>query len=373
VAYIRHRLRVGGRGSELFTWAAMRWVHWLSGGVPRLINVICDRALLGAYAHDLRRIDVATVRRAGREVRGAAPADGHRGRLAWTVGLAALGVAGAVLAVFGTSLWISLPQTDRAASAVPPELRAIPVVQATSGTAETRDTSAPDTIKKEPTPPAAVTPSPASGAPRLADLLGGASAGGGDHAAFASLSSLWGLEYRVPQTGLGCDAVRSAGLQCLFRSGNWNRLRRLDLPVILELAGPTGARRRATLVALGEERATLAVGGKEHTYPLDEIDQVWDGSFILVWKAPPIRSRLISRGMQGTDVAWLRERLDAFEGKTSKGAGSDVYDASLEQRVIAFQKSRALTADGRVGDETLLQLTLATREPGVPSLSSRMP
>jgi general secretion pathway protein A len=77
--------------------------------------------------------------------------------------------------------------------------------------------------------------------------------------------------------------------------------------------------------------------------------------------------------MQGTDVAWLRERLDAFEGKTSKGAGPDVYDASLEQRVVAFQRSRALTADGLVGDETLLQLTLATREPGVPSLSSRVP
>jgi len=147
----------------------------------------------------------------------------------------------------------------------------------------------------------------------------------------------------------------------------------LNLPVILELTGPTGARCRATLVSLEEERATLAVGGKEYTYPLDEIDQLWDGSFILVWKAPPIRSRLISRGMQGADVAWLRARLDALEGTTSKGPGPDVYDASLEQRVIAFQRSRVLTPDGLVGDETLLQLTLATREPGVPSLSSRVP
>jgi len=144
--------------------------------------------------------------------------------------------------------------------------------------------------------------------------------------------------------------------------------------VILELAGSAGARRRATLVSLDEERATLTVGGKEHTYPLDEIDRVWDGSFILVWKAPPVRSRLISRGMQGADVAWLRARLDAFDGTTtSKAFGSDVYDAPLEQRVIAFQKSRALTPDGLVGDETLLQLTLATREAGVPTLSSRVP
>jgi general secretion pathway protein A len=374
IAYIRHRLRVGGRGSELFTWAAMRWVHRLSGGVARLINVICDRALLGAYAHDLRRIDVATVRRAGREVRGTAPPDPRRGRLAWTVGLAALGLAGVALAILGTSLWISPPQTDRAASAVSGDRRGVPVVQAKSGSVQARDVAALDAPKLEDARAAETPPSSAPVAPRLAGLLGNPSAGGDDHAAFASLAAVWGLEYRIPHTGLGCDAIRSAGLQCLFRSGNWNRLRRLDLPVILELTGPTGARRRATLVSLDAERATLAIGGKEHTVPLDEIDRVWDGSFILVWKAPSVRSRLISRGMQGADVAWLRARLDAFEGKTtSKGFGSDVYDASLEQRVIAFQKSRAMTPDGRVGDETLLQLTLATREAGVPTLSSRVP
>jgi general secretion pathway protein A len=373
IAYIRHRLRVGGRGSELFTWAAMRWVHRLSGGVPRLINVICDRALLGAYAHDLRRIDAATVRRAGREVRGAASPDPRRGRLAWTVGLAALGIAGAALAILGTSLWLSLPQTDQAVPAVSGNRRGVSVAQVKSGSVQTRDAAALDAPKQGTARPAETPPSSVPVAPRLVDLLGDSSAGG-DHTAFATVAALWGIEYRIPQSGLGCDAIRSAGLQCLFRSGNWNRLRRLDLPVILELARSTGPRRRAALVSLDEERATLTVGGKEHTYPLDEIDRVWDGSFILVWKAPPVRSRLISRGMQGADVAWLRARLDAFDGKTtSKASGSDVYDAPLEQRVIAFQKSRALTPDGLVGDETLLQLTLATREAGVPTLSSRVP
>jgi general secretion pathway protein A len=285
----------------------------------------------------------------------------------------ALGIAGVGLVVLGTSEWISLPRTDQAASAISGDRRGTPVAQATSDTARTRDVAAVSAPKPEPKRPAVVTASRVAGQPRLADLLSDKSVGSDDHAAFASLSSLWKLDYRVPHTGLGCDAIRSAGLQCLFRSGNWNRLRRLDLPVILELTGPTGARRRATLVSLEEERATLAVAGGEYTYPLDEIDQIWDGSFILVWKAPPIRSRLISRGMQGADVAWLRVRLDALDGRTSKSPGPDVYDASLEQRVVAFQRSRALVPDGLVGDETLLQLTLATREPSVPSLSPRVP
>ena len=49
-AYIQHRLLVAGRRDPLFTRRAMHCVYRLSGGMPRAINIICDRALLGAYA-----------------------------------------------------------------------------------------------------------------------------------------------------------------------------------------------------------------------------------------------------------------------------------------------------------------------------------
>ncbi len=146
----------------------------------------------------------------------------------------------------------------------------------------------------------------------------------------------------------------------------------MDLPVVLDIVVPTGELRRVTLVGLGEERVTLVIGGREYTFPLNEVERLWDGSFILVWKAPPIRSRLISRGMQGGEVEWVRRQLDAVDGAVSRGGSPDVYDAELEGRVMAFQRSRSLLPDGLVGGETLLHLTLAKREPGVPSLSSRV-
>jgi general secretion pathway protein A len=368
-AYIRHRLKVAGGEHELFTGEAMRCVRRLSGGVPRLINVICDRALLGAYAHDRRRIDAATVRRAGREVRGAISREPRGRRLAWTVGLAGVGIAAVGLAILGTPKQISLPWLDRAASAVPTDGRPTPVAHVTGDGPERREVAIPSSPGQESTPEAAIADSGPATPPRLADLLADPSARGDDHAAFASLHSLWGLAYRKASSGLACDAARSEGLECLFRFGNWNRLRRLDLPAILELTGPTGERRRVTLVALRDDRATLAIGGREYTFPLGEVDRLWDGSFILVWKVPPIGSRLISRGMRGKDVEWLRMRLDALDGETSKGRLPDIYDAELERRVMAFQRDRSLSPDGRVGGETLLHLTLANREPGVPSLS----
>jgi general secretion pathway protein A len=68
--YIRHRLAVAGQGQRLFTRAAVRLIHQRARGIPRLINVICDRALLGAYAHDRDTVDAATAARAAREVNG---------------------------------------------------------------------------------------------------------------------------------------------------------------------------------------------------------------------------------------------------------------------------------------------------------------
>ena len=67
-AYIRHRLAVCGAQEPIFTAAALAHVYRLSGGIPRLTNLICDRALLGAYSLDRRKVGIAIVRKAAREV-----------------------------------------------------------------------------------------------------------------------------------------------------------------------------------------------------------------------------------------------------------------------------------------------------------------
>src|SRR5688572_19795576 len=69
-AYVRHRLRVAGATREVFSDWALREVRRLSGGVPRLINIICDRALLGAFTEDRHAVGASVVRRAAGEVFG---------------------------------------------------------------------------------------------------------------------------------------------------------------------------------------------------------------------------------------------------------------------------------------------------------------
>jgi len=364
--YIAHRLQVAGGSGALFTPMAMRLVHRLSGGLPRLINIICDRALLGAYAHNRRRVTAAIVRRAGKEVRGRAPRRLDLGRLARACGLGALGAVTATAVILATASHLSHPRNDDGPvvmSGKPP---------ATSPGFEIAGANADGPGRPVEAVAAGMTSGRGpSASPRLVDLLADSSIRADDRSAFAGLYSLWGVDDQEADPRLGCNAGRTVGLECLARVGAWKRLRRYDLPSILELASPTGERHRVLLIALGEGRATLRLGGQDYTFPLGEIDELWDGSFIVLWKVPPVGSRVLSLGTQGKDVEWLRRRLDAIEHRAPEDLHHDVFDAKLRQRVLAFQRSWSLTADGVVGRETLAHLVLATREPGFPSLSQQ--
>jgi general secretion pathway protein A len=207
---------------------------------------------------------------------------------------------------------------------------------------------------------------------RLEEILADPSARGSTASSFASIYALWGAKLHLNQSDLGCKAGSAEGFECLFKIGNWPRLRRFDLPAILELLLRDGTRCYVALIGLGDEVATLAIGSHSYTFPLSEIDRVWDGSFIIVWK-PPFASLQLSYGARGEDVKWVRNALDRLEGKPSSPTDSDVFDENLRRRVIAFQRGRSLVPDGYVGSETIARLAVALEGTEAPSLSHRAP
>ncbi len=357
-AYIQHRLLVAGRRDPLFTDSAMRCVYRLSGGVPRLINIICDRALLGAYAEEKQRITSAIVRRACRETRGMIPWRLNP-RLVWATAVTALVVLSVGGAILLKSDKLHLTDHGIASSAADP---APNPVQPKFGPASNRGTGA--LTKKQATSDAS-RPFPAG--LQLIDLLSGSSSRSAS-SSFSDLCARWKIKPPSKSAEPGCKAVQAQGFDCLTVAGSWPKLRRYDVPAILDLVLPTGVKKRATLVGLNNETATLAVGEHEYAFPLSDIDRVWDGVFTILWKRP-FDLRRLAPGTHGEDIIWIRRALDTLEKKVTPATGSDIYDDELCKRIAAFQRDRSLIQDGFVGNETLVRLTLALDGPNAPSLS----
>src|SRR5262249_5962503 len=195
---------------------------------------------------------------------------------------------------------------------------------------------------------------------KLVDLLSGHRLATDKASALTTLHARWYPD-ETPDVaiGPGCEGGRLSGLDCLARTGTWTKLRQLDLPVVIQLSGPDGVRHYATLIGLDKDRATLELGGRSFSFALAEIDPFWDGAYILLWKAPPVSATLLGPGTRGKDVEWLSQRLRAIDGQRLDGPRRDVYDDELKARVMAFQRSHSLLADGIVGEETLFQLAAA--------------
>lgn len=358
-AYIRHRLKVGGQKDMIFAGAAVREVYRLSGGVPRLINVICDRALLGAWAGGQSRIGAAVVRQAAREV---------LGRRVWNRQAVAV-VAIVAVVVLMTAAGIAWRLAAE---------RVKPLVGAAAGQSEGGVAARPVAGPPSPPPGPTVTATTAEAASAPTELPRAALEGLLAEPALASdrqtaLRTLYG-SWRLPVPAgsePGCEHAGQHGLRCLEKTGNWSMLRRFDLPAVVELRGPGGARRYATVVGTDAGEATLAFGDQRRSVALAQIERVWDGQFLVLWRPPAIRTIPLIAGMRGRDVLWLRQRLAAVDGTPVPSDDPELFDGALRERLVAFQASRRLIPDGIAGEETLSHLVAVTRAAWAPRLTAR--
>jgi general secretion pathway protein A len=358
--YIRHRLRVAGAAGEIFTASALTEVHRVAAGIPRVINVTCDRALLGAYTQETRKVTAALVRLAAGEVYGRRFVPVWLGWLAWV-----LGVVGIAVAAFGGwQLW-QRQTSPLHAFGGKPHLTLHP----------TSATAVPIPALASPSTPAAAAaptaPKPAAAAVSINALLAANSANTSDAAAFRRLLSLWGTAMADDKNP--CGQAAKAGLSCLEQRGSWAQVRALNRPAILTLTDDAGRRHRVVLSGLDDRFAILDLGEHNERVPLEELSRDWFGEFTLVWKPKTTRTRLLSVGMSGEEVRWLRRSLNALQGAASDPERGDVYDEELAIAVQNFQREHRLNVDGIAGVQTQVMLDTALAEPGSPLLLPNAP
>ncbi|QQS53483.1 MAG: AAA family ATPase [Candidatus Competibacteraceae bacterium] len=369
-AYIDHRLRVAGGRADLFA-AGARWVVYrYSGGIPRLINVICDRALLGAYSQGMRRITAGTVRRAARE---ALRGDGGGGWIAafrsgsrhaapirpmasesatggarkprvrpWL----ALGTGLAGLGMIGFGFWLSHAKPPPADPTPPP----------------VADPASPQ-------PPTAISAGsiPSSAATDSLDLASLLRQSRGDDAN-NRLLTVWGVT-RTPGAGAAfCEWVKTQDLRCLTGRDDWDMLRRFNRPAVLRLTvNPGGIPTTALLRTLKGDEATLEIAGQAMTVPLTQLAPLWTGQYLLLWR-PQIDLPLIGPGNTGEAVRWLRRRLALAADQPGIEPLSATFDNALGKQLRVFQQDNGLQPDGLAGGRTLVLLNNLAPTPDMPAL-----
>ena len=361
-AYVKHRLSVAGATQDVFSAHALRLIHKMSDGVPRLINVISDRALLGAYTREQHNVDKKLARGAAREVFGTGATLRKR---PWLVA----GTVTAMLAFAAVAVnrFVLSPRASPAMAVASP--------------ADASPRNEPDAIpatgsllaaEPEPAPAVVAVANPKGKDPEppdVAQLLERHIATTGTDKAFATLFDIW--QVRLPgDDRRPCDQAPDVGLRCVLQRGSWAQVRTLDRPAILSLIDDTGGRYQLVLVGLDDDSATLRFSDSEYSVAMSDLSQYWFGDYLILWHPQAGSGRVLKVGMSGSSVLWLRSRIGEMTGQPL-AADRDLYDDELANAVREFQRAKRLQVDGIAGVQTQILINNELDMPSIPRLAGR--
>jgi len=325
-AYVNHRLAVAGATRKVFPDSTFDKLYRLSKGIPRMINVICDRALLGAYVQGNVMVDSRTLATAAREVLDHAswmkqPAM----RFRWIL-------TGILLIGFIATLWVIVNNHKT-------PIRGSITVAANE---EASGNEKRDTLR----------------------WPEGQTVDQSINRAFEALFRQWGVPYQPAKAASACQQALARELRCLKGPGSLNELSLLNKPAVLRFFDEKGREYYGTLTAFDERTATVIIANETRRVGVDEIKKRWYGDYTLLWKHPKGYRNAVKPGYSGPEVEWIDRRLSLFEGKNPNTVKGQAYDGELVNRMKRFQIAEGLIPDGIVGPQTFIHLGNAAGENG---------
>ncbi|MBT8120481.1 MAG: AAA family ATPase [Gammaproteobacteria bacterium] len=383
-AYVTHRLAVAGQNIQLFPENSIKLLFKLSGGVPRLINIICDRALLGAYVESQYAVHTPIIKKAATEVFGELKnvEKKHRTRR-WLLPAA---IVSSIAAIAIASLYyLTLTPLDNGTdndsadkrlakySASPdtpsslnnelnePGFSPTPALTSNTDMSTELDsiTIEQDESRQQYTDPAVTDAVVAATAEHnnekkfddIETILNDSS--NDQVSAYQQLFLAWGHKYNNKSITTACKQAEALSLRCLHKQGNLNSLKAHNRPAVLKLVNNNGQIRHITVTSIRGEFASVYSSDDQYTVRLSDLDKYWFGQFILLWHKPEHYSSAITPGDSGDIVSWLNTQ---FADELPESKASDIYDDALVERVKTFQTDHGLVADGIVGPVTIIHM-----------------
>lgn len=328
-AYIRHRLEVSGTQHQLFPAGLMSRLYRLSGGIPRIVNLLCDRALLGAYVQGKERVDRATLKQAAREVL-FQPTKRRSGMTRPLLTILILVASGALAMTVYQQI-----ERDTPAHQNIPAAHAAPVAPAKA---------------------VELAPKPAVSLLTTLEWSAAEPRSDSEAIAYAALFRAWGSDYQGKDV---CHQAEIMGLHCQTTRGGLDELRQLNRPAVLHMRDHQDQEFFATLTRLDDKSATFTIGTTTQSVALGALAEQWSGYYTSLWRMPPVVRKTFRQGERGPDVEWLSKQLSQINGKMAAPAVEPVFDEAMALQIKQFQLVQGLIPDGAVGSQTLLRLSSA--------------
>ncbi|MBI4687373.1 MAG: AAA family ATPase [Nitrospirae bacterium] len=340
-SYVAHRLSIArmrrGAQRELFPSSTVNTLYQYSNGIPRLINIICDRALLGTYVQGRIIVSKTMVKKAAKEVFGEAVHSIEPRRMPVSVVVPFIVIFLFLAGVLGGTYFVYDKKT------------ANKELQNTNATVNnTTATQAETTTQTETTeqPQTNMLAWPIDKPVYLSKDM-----------AFQSLFKQWGIIYEQKGNITACEQAQAKGLHCLNSIGTLSDIKQLNKPSILRLFNENGAEFYAVLISLNNEAAMLAIAEEIKQVAIKDIETRWKGEYTLLWKAPPGYRGYIQPGDEGKIIEWLDKQLSRINAQDPQPRENPLlYDEALVKEVKKFQLAKGLFPDGVVGTKTLIYL-----------------
>jgi len=421
-AYVSHRLAVAGQNIQLFPENSIKLLYKLSNGVPRLINILCDRALLGAYVENQYTITPRIIKKASKEVFGELKNVEQQQKIRRLLAPAAAAASLAIIVIAAlyyvdqtettdqpgmmsgddytknpssddTSTVLASDTTRHAAEHDPDEVSEESLDSDTeahvTGSIDTIDHAAIDrtvnnngedadpVVRQESDTASTDTGDISSATAPVAELKHDDirqildDENNDKAAAYDALFRAWGKQYNSRTSVTACRQATTYSLSCLHKQGNLNSLKQHNRAAVLSMVNSTGELRYLTITRIEGDFASVSSGDRRYTIRLSDLDDHWYGRYTLLWLKPGSYSAAVSPGDSDSFVRWLDEQLSIISGQQQNRIVS-TYDNLLVAKVKSFQSQHGLIADGIVGPLTIIHINTRA-EMDVPSLIAPQP
>ncbi len=333
-AYIHHRLKVAGLPDHQrpFSDAIIKKIHEFSGGIPRLINVLCERLLLGAYAQNQHNIDKQIFASAAKEVAGTATHQEEKvaaARTSWHALLVA------VVAAVMVAVWFLLPDELSTSSAPLANAGAINEPTQSSSLFASSSSAASAGVVNEQSPLIAMA---------TRDLVA------------AQLVLFDHLSLAVGDSTNPCLASVAVNYSCeKVRLASWDELKDINRPGLMTLATSDKKWVYLLLAGLSENYVLIIENGVERIIPWRDIAPLWTGDFYYVWSRPQGFEKSLQLGDKSDLVTWVAEQFAQLDQQPAP-LTRQFYTEKLKKRVELFQRTQNILPDGVIGAQTLRRL-----------------